>query len=407
MKRRSWRLLLAAGVVAALAACSGSVDSTVDAEPAGEPPSATTTGTTTTPTPTPTAEPVTITIVAAGDILPHAPVIANAARNAEGTGAEFDFAPMLADVSPFIEDADLGICHLETPLSADNTGLTRPRTLVFNSPREVASGLRSAGFDGCDFASNHSWDRGLDGLAQTIEVLEEEGLGYAGPHAEEARAGEPALYEVGDVTVAHLAYSYTMLNNWGPNTDVPPDAPWLGRAMWPVVQSEGILEDAQAAREAGADLVVLSMHWGEEYVATPTQDQRRLARELLEDGAVDLILGTHVHVIQPCETINGRTVFYGLGNFLSNQSPDTTGGRLSPTTQEGMMARALLTVDPDGGVTSEVDYQPTRVDLDGHVVEVATPQTHPTTFARTVETLGSIQDGSCDAVPVTDSAPTG
>lgn len=395
--RRTWRVLPVVGVLAALTACSGSE------APAEQPEEAAPTATATaSPSPTPTPEPVTMTIVAAGDILPHAPVIANAARNAEGSSAEFDFTPMLEEVAPFIEGADLGICHVETPLSADNTNLTQPRTLVFNSPREVATGLSSAGFDGCDFASNHSWDRGLDGLAQTIEVLEDEGLAYAGPQADESLAGEPALHEVGDVTVAHLAYSYTVLNNWGPNTDVPPDAPWLSRAMWPVVEAEGISADAQAARDAGADLVVLSMHWGEEYVATPTEDQRRLARELLGAGAVDLILGTHVHVIQPCETINGRTVFYGLGNFLSNQSPDTTGGRLLPTTQEGMMARVTFTLDPDGDVTSEVDYQPTRVDLDGHVVELATPQTHPTTYARTVETLASLPDGSCDAVPVTE-----
>jgi poly-gamma-glutamate capsule biosynthesis protein CapA/YwtB (metallophosphatase superfamily) len=391
-------MLPALGLVAVLSACAGSGSS---GEPAAEGETVPATSTTT-PTPTPTPEPVTVTIVAAGDILPHAPVIANAARNAEGTAADFDFAPMLAEVEPFIADADLGICHLETPLSEDNTGLTQPRTLVFNSPREVATGLSSAGFDGCDFASNHSWDRGLDGLGQTIGVLEEDGLGYAGPHADESRAGEPAVYDLGDVTVAHLAYSYTMLNNWGPNTDVPSDAPWASRAMWPVVEADGIAADARAAREAGADLVVLSMHWGQEYVVAPTEDQRRLARELLEDGDVDLIVGTHVHVIQPCETINGRTVFYGLGNFLSNQSPDTTGGRLSPTTQEGMMARATFTVDPDGAVTSEVDYQPTRVNLDGHVVELATPQTHATTYARTVETLDSIQGGSCAAVPVTE-----
>lgn len=397
---RSWRALAALGAAAALAACSGSTGGPLEPEAAGEPLSPTTTASPT-PTPTPTPEPVTITIVAAGDILPHAPVIANAARNAEGTTAEYDFAPMLEEVSGFIGAADLGICHLETPLSADNTNLTVPRTLVFNSPREVATGLRSAGFDGCDFASNHSWDRGADGLGQTIDVLEEEGLGYAGPHAEEARAGEPAVYEVGDVTVAHLAYSYTILNNWGPNTDVPSEAPWLARALWPAVEAEGITADAQAARDAGADLVVLSMHWGQEYIATPTEDQRRLARELLGSAAVDLIIGTHVHVIQPCETINGRTVFYGLGNFLSNQSPDTTGGRLSPTTQEGMMARATFTVVPGGEVTSEVDFQPTRVDLDGHVVELATPQDNAQTYARTVETLASIEGGSCDAVPVT------
>jgi len=400
--RRHRRALVLLGTGGLLAAC-GIGQST----PTDSPPGPVATASPAAPaTPTPTATPkppVTVVIVGAGDILPHNPVVVNANRNAGGAAGAYDFAPMFAEVAPLIEAADVAICHLETPLSAGNTNLSRPRTLVFNSPREVATGLRAAGFDGCDFASNHSWDRGLDGLAETIGVVEDAGLSYAGPHAEEARAGEAARHEVEDVSVAHLAYSYTMFNNWGPNTEVPPEAPWTARAMWPVVEADGVISDAREARDAGADLVVVSMHWGEEYVVTPTQDQRELARALLESGTVDLILGTHVHVIQPCETIDGRTVFYGLGNFLSNQSPETTGGRLSPTTQEGMIARATFVIDGDGTVTSTVDYQPTRVDLDGHVIELATPDVHPQTYARTVDTLGSLDDAVCEATPMAAS----
>ena len=351
------------------------------------------------PSATPTPEAVTVTIVGAGDILPHAPVLRSANRYAGGAAGAYDFAPMFAEVASVLGAADVAICHLETPLSADNTDLTRPGTLVFNSPREVATGLRGAGFDGCDFASNHSWDQGVAGLADTIAVVEEAGLAYAGPQASESRAGEAARHEVGEVAVAHLAYTYTLLNNWGPNSEVPPDAPWSARALWPVVQAGGIVEDARAAREQGADLVVVSMHWGEEYVQEPTADQRALARAILQSGTVDLILGAHVHVIQPCETIDGRTVFYGLGNFLSNQSPDTTAGKLLPGTQEGMIARATFRIDGDGSVTSTVDYQPTRVDLDGHVIEAATPQTHPQTYARTVAAVGSLGPGACEATP--------
>lgn len=401
--RRGNRLaLVVLGTSGLLAACG--IGQSAPEDPTSAPAATASSPAASAPTATPTTKaPVTITIVGAGDILPHSPVLVNANRNAGGAADAYDFAPMFSEVAPVIGAADVAICHLETPLSADNTNLTRPRTLVFNSPREVATGLRSAGFDGCDFASNHSWDRGVEGLADTIGVVEDAGLAYAGPHAEEARAGEVAVHEVDDVTVAHLGYSYTMFNNWGPNTDIPPEAPWAARAMWPVAEADGIIADAREARDAGADLVVVSMHWGEEYVVTPTEDQRGLARALLESGTVDLILGTHVHVIQPCETIAGRTVFYGLGNFLSNQSPDTTAGRLSPTTQEGMIARASFTIDGDGTVTSNVDYQPTRVNLDGHVIELATPDVHPQTYARTVDTLASLGDGVCEAIPITDS----
>lgn len=389
--RRPFVVLLL-GTVGLLGACTGG-DPAPSTDPGPQvPPSGTVTA-------APTRPPVTVTVVGAGDILPHQPVVRNANRYAGGAQGAYDFAPMFEDVAPLIGAADVAICHLETPLSADNSNLGRPATLIFNSPREVATGLRSAGFDGCDFASNHSWDQGLGGLAETIAVVEDAGLSYAGPQAVESRAGETAVHRMDDVSLAHLAYTYTMFNTWGPNTEVPPEAPWAARAMWPVVEGDGIVADAQAARDAGADLVVVSMHWGAEYVTEPTQDQRDLAREVLESGTVDLILGTHVHVIQPCETINGRTVFYGLGNFLSNQSPDTTQGALSPATQEGMIARVAFTVTADGAVTSTVDYQPTRVDLDGHVIEIATPETYPQTYARTVAAVESLGVGACAAAP--------
>ncbi len=338
-----------------------------------------------------------ITIGAAGDILPHAPVIENARLNAGGNG--FDFGPMFADVTPLLTEPDLTLCHLETPLSPDNTGLTVPRTLVFNSPREVADALAGAGFDGCDFASNHTLDRGIPGLADTLQVLAEAGLEYAGP-VPEGGPVTPAVFEVDGTTVAQLAYSYTAYNSGVPNTDVPGEAPWLRDYLWPSVGAEGILADAEAAREDGADFVVVSLHWGNEYWTEPTEQQRELAAELLRSDAVDLIVGTHVHVIQPCEKINGKYVLYGLGNFLSNQSPDTTRGKLRKETQEGMVAHVTLTKDPDGKVTSRLAVQPTRVQIDNHVIRLATPDQHAETYQRVMDTMHLLGDGACDAEPI-------
>ncbi|WP_161958501.1 CapA family protein [Ornithinimicrobium cavernae] len=343
-------------------------------------------------------EPKEITIGAAGDILPHAPVLANAQINAGGEG--YDFSPMFADVTSLLGDNDLTICHMETPLSVDNTNLTVPRVLVFNSPHQVADALVGAGYDGCDFASNHTWDQGLGGLAETQQVIEEAGLQYAGPVADEADVGQHATYQVGDVTVAQLGYTYTIYNSGQPTTDVPPEAPWLGDYLWPVVGAEGIIADAEAARDEGADFVVVSMHWGNEYWTDPTDQQREIAAELLESDAVDLILGTHVHVIQPCEKINGKYVIYGLGNFLSNQSPDTTAGKLRPETQEGMIARFHLARDEQGDVTSRMEFQPTRVQIDNHVIRLATPEQNPQTYQRVVETMDRLGEDACDAEPM-------
>ncbi len=397
--------MLAVGLALSAAGCSSSPELNADEEPAATSDAASAdvqrppdqAPETATEAETSTSEPApdrTITIAASGDELAHVSVLDSAAANAADAGEKgYDFAPMFAEIEPLVSSADLALCHMETPLSADNVGLTQPGLLVFNTPHELAGDLADAGYDGCDFASNHTMDRGVSGLTETEDVLTEAGLGYAGPSGYEDRAGQPQVYEVGDITVAHLAYTYTLPNSGGPTTTVPGEAPWLGTSLWPVTGSQGIIDDATQARQDDADLVVVSMHWGQEYQTEPTSDQTQIAQELLESGAVDLILGTHVHVPQPCDKIDGRYVLYGMGNSLSNQSPDSD-SRLRPETQEGMVAEITFTLSPDDTVTSALAVQPTRVNLDGHVIEPTGPENHPESADRTMDTLASL--GSCD-----------
>ena len=121
------------------------------------------------------------------------PVIQNGKANARGNG--YDFGPMFDDVRATIAGADLALCHQETPISADNTALTVPLTLSFNAPREIATALKDAGFDGCDTASNHIYDRGLTGIDSTLDVLEAAGLrntGMSRSQAYRSRDPEPS-----------------------------------------------------------------------------------------------------------------------------------------------------------------------------------------------------------------------
>jgi poly-gamma-glutamate synthesis protein (capsule biosynthesis protein) len=335
-----------------------------------------------------------VTIAAAGDVLSHAAVTRDAQKNAGGKG--FDFRPMFAEITPLISGADLALCHMETPISQTDTHLTVGGELVFNTPHEMLDGIKSAGYDGCDFASNHTWDQGLDGLKSTRAAFADRGTGLCRPEPRPPAAGGPWRATTYTASPSLTWPTRTRSSTRGdPSTETPPGAPWLGAAMWPIQQAAGIIAAAHQARLAGADVVVVSMHWGQEYISTPTKDQTTLAEALLSSSDIDLILGTHVHVVQPCQTVHDKFVFYGLGNSLSNQSSQVN-SNLKPQTQDGMIATVTVLRDASGEVTESATYQPTSVDLNGHVIRLATKTGNPTTWNRTVATVGAM--GGCTAI---------
>ena len=259
------------------------------------------------------------TLVATGDLLIHGPVAARALK--AGGGKHYDFRPMLTRVRKIIAGADLALCHIETPLAADDRDISGYP--VFNTPRELAGAVAWAGYDGCSTASNHSVDRGLAGVRDTLRALDAHHLGHAGTARSAKEARRLELHSVKGAVVAHLSYTY------GTNgIPVPSGAPWSVN----VISVPAILADARRARAAGASFVVVSMHWGEEYRSAPTPTQLSQARTLLASPDVDLLLGGHVHVQQPVARIGDKYVVFGMGNLLSNQSP---AAGLAPQTQDG------------------------------------------------------------------------
>lgn len=250
-----------------------------------------------------------ITLLFTGDVLVHTPVTASAERHASGSASRFDFEPMFDEVAPAIAAADLALCHLETVL--DVPGVERSPYPRIAAPAAVASALAGAGFDGCSTASNHSLDFGPPGVRSTLSALDRSGLGAAGTAASEGEAIGTA-YRVGGVTVAHLSYSYGF-NGFR----VPSDTPWLANS----IDAERIEADAARWSYAGADLVVVSLHWGAEYRQSPTSAQQELADRLRQSPDIDLVVGHHAHVVQPVAAGEGVPLAFGLGNFLSNQTP--------------------------------------------------------------------------------------
>ncbi|MFE2506199.1 CapA family protein [Streptomyces rubiginosohelvolus] len=274
------------------------------------------------------------TLLAAGDVLPHSSVIDQAAADAGGAG--YDFAPMLAGVAPAVSGADLAFCHMETVYGKGGGPYTGYPS--FKSPPEIATALRTTGFDSCSTASNHTLDDGAEGVRRTLDALDEAGVRHAGSARTAAEAARPTILPAGPgkgaAKVAHLAYTY------GTN-DIPLPAgrPWTVN----VTDERKIVEEARAARRAGADVVVLSAHWGTEWQDEPDAQQRELAERLTASTDrgrpdIDLIIGTHAHVPQAYEKVNGTWVVYGMGDQIAGAMINYEGAQ-DPRGNQSSMGR--------------------------------------------------------------------
>ncbi|OIK29280.1 CapA family protein [Streptomyces malaysiense] len=296
------------------------------------------------------------TLVATGDILTHPAVLERASSDASDGG--YDFRPMLFGVEPLVHGADLALCHLE-----DGAGGTAPL-----SPPQLAQDLAMTGYDGCATASEHALDHGVDGIRGTLDTLDAAGLAHVGTARSEDESRRPARYRAGSARVAQLSYTFDTAQ------PLPDGQPW---ALAPIV-ADRIVADARAARKAGADVVVLSLHWGTGDDDAPTEDQIALARALTAaaDGRrpdIDLVLGSHTHVPQPYEKVNGTWVVYGLGDQISDELDDGNGSR-DPRGNESTLARFTFAPPARAGERWQVtraEFVPQMYDLDaGRVVDV-------------------------------------
>jgi poly-gamma-glutamate capsule biosynthesis protein CapA/YwtB (metallophosphatase superfamily) len=293
-----------------------------------------------------TVAPRTLTIVATGDLLIHQPVWARAYANG---GGRYDFRAMFRAMRPTIRRAALAFCHVETPL-APGAPSGYP---VFRTPPALARAIAWAGFDACSTASNHSVDQGRIGIRETLRALDRAGVRHTGTARTAREARRILLLEAEGVRVALLAATY------GTN-GIPVPAPWSVNRIRP----DRILRHARRAKRLGADVVVLNLHWGAEYVHAPTAEQLRVARVLLRSRAVDVIVGQHAHVVQPIRRLRGRFVIFGEGNFLSAQSTACCPG----PTQDGLAAVLRLLVTEDDVAVTRADYVPIYVRRPDYVV---------------------------------------
>lgn len=312
-------------------------------------------------------KPVKITITCAGDIVLHMPTIKAAYDSGTDT---YNFDEPFTYIKPYIESADLALCTIETTFPG------KPYTGYpsFRGPEALATSLKSVGFDMIMTSSNHAYDSGLTGITKTIEVLRANDLIPAGTRLtpEEPRY---AMKEVKGVKIAMIAYTYetgsgsdsTTYLNANPLTD---EAAALvnsfnyGKLDEDVAEMKGIADEA---RKAGADIVLMYFHWGEEYHLTPNEYQKSIAQRVGDEVNADIIFASHPHVPQTASVItvskegeDGTVtekkvpVFYALGNLFSNQRRQylPAGGRY---VEEGYLAQTTVTFDPDKQKIQSID----------------------------------------------------
>jgi hypothetical protein len=297
----------------------------------------------------------TLTVAASGDFLIHTPVAARAL--ALGGGSRYDFAPLFSRVKPHIAGADVALCHVETPL-VPGPVMGYPS---FRTPPGLARAIRQVGWDACSTASNHTLDAGQYGVGTTLRALDRAGIPHSGSARSAAESRRIPLLDARGVKVALLAY--TSISN-GQAVPHPWSVSWASAGR--------ILRDARRARRQGADLVIVNMHWGAEYVHGVTSAQAALADRLTRSPAIDAIVGQHAHVVQPIRRVNGKPVVFGEGNLISNQ----TAACCPAASQYGLIALIDFVVPPgERPRARRVRYIPTWVSHPSYSVLPAAPGT--------------------------------
>ena len=244
---------------------------------------------------------------AIGDILVHS-TIYNDAKTENG----YNFDPMFEKVKPFLEKSDITIANSESIIGGSEIGVSTYPS--FNSPFEVGDTLKNVGVDVVAMANNHTLDRGIKAIENAIDYWDEIGIEHTGSYLSDKESAEITTITKNDITFSFLSYTY------GTNGIPTPDGK---EYLVNRIDEEKIKADLSKAKEQ-SDVVVLNLHFGDEYQRMPNELQKELAHFSAENGA-DIILGHHPHVLQPAEwieTADGRRSFviYSLGNFISGQT---------------------------------------------------------------------------------------
>lgn len=258
-------------------------------------------------------------LIAVGDIMMHS---TQTRSGYDAKSQTYNFDSFFTPVKNILSQGDWVIGNLETPLAGEDAGGYTGYPL-FNAPAQLLDAAKKAGFNILTTANNHALDRGEKGAIRTIANLSDRQIASTGTAGSAAAADRPLISTKNNISLAILAYTY------GTNgIPIPKGKDYLVS----LIDEKKIVKDIAKARKQGADIVAISLHFGEEYQRQPNTQQKQLVENLLKAGA-DIILGSHPHVVQPYKIFkfpgkNGQTrkavAIYSMGNFISGQTKDYT-----------------------------------------------------------------------------------
>lgn len=256
---------------------------------------------------------VTFTLAVIGDIMCHNTQYTDA-QNADGS---YDFSYVFDDIKDELSAADYTVGNLETTFAGRERGYSSYPE--FNSPETLGDAIKEAGIDLVCTANNHSLDTRYSGIESTIDYLDQIGLVHTGTYKSQEAQDTTTIVDIKGLKVAFLAFTY------GTN-GIPVQE---GREYCiNLISDDFIVDRINLAKEQNPDIIICFMHWGEEYQLTPNEEQQHLASLLFLNG-VDIILGSHPHVLQTMELNRKENesddfVIYSLGNFVSGQVKENT-----------------------------------------------------------------------------------
>lgn len=240
-----------------------------------------------------------------GDALVHGAI--NYEANDQGSSDTYDYHGMLDTLKPILEGYDLAYYNQETIIGGDDLGISSyPK---FNTPQAFGDYMQELGFNMINLANNHTLDKGEQGVLNSLAYWkQQEGIHYTGCAESWEDRENYQIFDINNIRFGFLGYTY------GCNGLVPPS----GKEYLVNIYDDEMLINDLAAIRPNVDVVVVSMHWGDEYSMDVSDEQSRIAHLLADNGA-DIIIGSHPHVIEPVEWIDDTICYYSLGNLFSGQ----------------------------------------------------------------------------------------